>query len=248
MKILDLFSGIGGFSLGLERAGMTTVAFCEIEPYPQAILKKNFPGVPIYDDIRTLTSKRLQADGIGRIDLVCGGFPCQPFSSAGKHKGTDDHRYLWPEMLRIIAECRPSWVIGENSPNVLNVAFDEIKFGLEGVGYQVGEPLVIPACAVGADHRRGRAWVCAHSDEGRLQGVGQEEVPRFASLSEQLAGVFEVERSRRSISEPRMLRSYHGVSGGVDRIKALGNTVMPQIPEIIGRAILQCERGLVTSA
>lgn len=245
MKVLDLFSGIGGFSLGLHRAGMETVAFCEIEPYPQAVLRKNFPGVPIYDDVRTITAERLRADGIATVELICGGFPCQPFSSAGKHKGTDDHRYLWPEMLRIIDEFRPRWVIGENSPNVLNVAFSEIKSGLEGIGYEVGEPLVIPACAVGADHRRHRAWICAHSDESRLQGCSTQAVQGFALLPEQLAGVFEGERSRRSISEPRMLRGYHGVSAGVDRIKALGNTVMPQIPEIIGRAIMAADARVI---
>ena len=114
MNVLDLFSGIGGFSLGLERAGMKTVAFCEIEQFPRKVLKKNFPGVPIYEDIRKLTAERLAADGIGPIDVICGGFPCQPFSVAGKRKGQADDRDLWPEMFRVVKDVRPSWVVAEN--------------------------------------------------------------------------------------------------------------------------------------
>jgi DNA (cytosine-5)-methyltransferase 1 len=167
MKVLDLFSGIGGFSLGLHRAGMETVAFCEIELYPQAVLRKNFPGVPIYDDVRTVTAERLRADGIDRIDLVCGGFPCQPFSVAGKQQGKDDHRHLWPEMLRIVQEFQPAWVIGENVAGFVEMALDDVSADLENAGYEV-QSFVIPACAADAPHRRDRCWIVAHARRERI--------------------------------------------------------------------------------
>src|SRR5690242_14537733 len=107
MRHLDLFSGIGGFSLAAGWAGFTTVQFCEIDPFCQKVLAKNFPGVPIHDDIRTLAGESL-----GPIDLITGGFPCQPFSVAGKRRGADDDRHLWPEMARLVGECRPRWVLG----------------------------------------------------------------------------------------------------------------------------------------
>jgi len=175
MKVLDLFSGIGGFSLGLHRAGMETVAFCEIEPYPQAVLRKNFPGVPIYDDVQTITGERLRADGIDTIDLVCGGFPCQPFSVAGKQRGKDDHRHLWPEMFRIISEVRPTWVIGENVAGFVSMALCEVSADLESIGYEV-QPFIIPACAVNAPHRRDRVWIVANSGGRRCsQPSGRQD-------------------------------------------------------------------------
>ncbi len=160
MNVLDLFSGIGGFSLGLHRAGFETVAFCEIEKYPQRVLKKNFPGVPIYDDIRQLTAERLKTDGIGAIDVVCGGFPCQPFSVAGKQRGQKDDRDLWPEMFRVIQETRPTWVLGENVAGFVNMELERTIFDLEGEGYEM-QSFIIPACAVDAKHRRDRVWVIA---------------------------------------------------------------------------------------
>jgi DNA (cytosine-5)-methyltransferase 1 len=157
---------------------------------------------------------------------------------SGKQRGVDDDRYIWPEMLRIIEESGPSWVVIENSDNVLRMAFGQIATDLETAGYQVGEPLIIPACAVNADHRRNRAWICAHADKIGLQGGGEKQIQGIASLPGILAGVLETDRSRQSISEPRMLRGYNGLPGWMDRIKALGNAVVPQIPEIIGRAII----------
>ena len=172
MNVLDLFSGIGGFSLGLERAGMNTVAFCEILPFCQKVLAKNFENIPIFNDIKSLTQGRLVNElGIKKIDVVCGGFPCQPFSIAGQKKSTKDDRDLWPEMFRIIAETRPTWVIGENVSNFINLAFTRSKTDLEGIGYTV-RPFVIPACAVGAGHRRERVWIIAHLNGSRLEGHG----------------------------------------------------------------------------
>src|SRR3954469_7162518 len=114
LKILDLFSGIGGFSLGLERAGMRTAAFFEIDGVCQQVLRQHWPATRIYDDIRQLTARRLQHDGITSIDLICGGYPCQPFSIAGKRRGAADPRHLWPAMYRLIRELRPRWVVAEN--------------------------------------------------------------------------------------------------------------------------------------
>lgn len=242
LKVLDLFSGIGGFSLGLERAGMETIAFCEFDLHARKILTKHWPNVPIHNDIRELNGY----DFAG-IDVLCGGFPCQPYSRSGKQLGREDARDLWPEMFRVIGECRPRWVVGENSSNVLNMEFKQIKLDLESIGYEVGEPLCIPACAINADHRRERAFICAHSNNIGLQRFGTEAIQRIARLPIQLTGVFESERSRSSISEPGMLRSYNGLPCGMDRIKRLGNSVMPQIPEIIGRIIVNIENGMLTT-
>lgn len=176
MKVLDLFSGIGGFSLGLHRAGMETVAFCEIEQFQQKVLTKNFPGIPIFSNIKTLTKEKLSGLGINKIDLVCGGFPCQPFSTAGKRKAFSDDRDLWPEMCRVIAETRPTWVIGENVAGFVNLGFTRTKIDLESLGYSV-RALIIPACAVGAQHRRDRVWIIAHLNSEQLRGksVGQRK-------------------------------------------------------------------------
>jgi DNA (cytosine-5)-methyltransferase 1 len=151
LKVLDLFSGIGGFSLGLERTGgFETVAFCEIEEYPRRVLAKHWPGTPIHLDVRKLTG----AD-IGPVDVICGGYPCQPFSTAGKRQGADDDRHLWPEFMRLVAELRPAWVIGENVAGHISMGLDDVLADLEAENYAC-RPFVIPACAVGASHRRDR--------------------------------------------------------------------------------------------
>jgi DNA (cytosine-5)-methyltransferase 1 len=244
MKVLDLFSGIGGFSLGLHRAGMQTVAFCEIEKYPQAVLKKNFPGVPIYDDVRTITAEQLRADGIDTVDLVCGGFPCQPFSVAGKQQGKDDHRHLWPEMFRIIQETKPSWVIGENVAGFVSMALSEVCSDLESTGYEV-QPVVIPACAVNALHRRDRVWILAYSDAAKQRG--QQRKSQIENHVVPYPGLQRPEISKKQAAGPDWTTESpfcgvaNGISRRVDRLKCLGNAVVPQIPEIIGRAIMQTE-------
>ena len=126
MRVLDLFSGIGGFSLGLEAAGMETVAFCEREPFCQAVLKKHWPDIPCHDDVKTLDGSQYA----GRVDVVCGGYPCQPFSIAGKQQGHKDERHLWPEMLRIIQGCKPRWVVAENVAGHIELGFDEVAASL----------------------------------------------------------------------------------------------------------------------
>ncbi|MBH8606011.1 DNA cytosine methyltransferase [Thermoactinomyces sp. CICC 10521] len=170
MRVLDLFSGIGGFSLAAHWAGMETAAFCEIETFCQKVLRKNFPGVPIYDDVRSVTKEQLERDGVingdRTIELVCGGFPCQPFSVAGKQRGKEDDRHLWPEMFRIIKELRPAWVVGENVTGLIKLALDDVIADLESEGYTV-RAFIIPAAAVGAPHRRDRVWIVGDSNRQR---------------------------------------------------------------------------------
>jgi len=163
MKVLDLFSGIGGFSLGLEWAGFETAAFCEFDQEAQKVLRKNWPEVPIFSDVRTLTKQELQDNGIYDIRLICGGYPCQPFSLAGERRGAEDDRHLWPEMFRLVQELRPDWVIGENVAGHINMGLDEVLADLEAEGY-TARPFVIPACAVDAHHRRDRVWIVAHAN------------------------------------------------------------------------------------
>ena len=165
MKVLDLFSGIGGFSLGLEAAGFETAAFCEYDQEAQKVLRKNWPDVPIFSDVRTLTKQELQDNGIQNIGLICGGYPCQPFSLAGERRGAEDDRHLWPEMFRLVKELRPTWVIGENVAGHINMGLDEVLADLETEGY-TARTFVIPACAVDAHHRRDRVWTVAHTSSG----------------------------------------------------------------------------------
>jgi DNA (cytosine-5)-methyltransferase 1 len=166
IQVLDLFSGIGGFSLGLERAGFETVAFCEIDKYCRLVLQKHWKDIKIYSDVREIKKERLEADGIPSPDVITGGFPCQPFSVAGRRQGTGDNRYLWPEMFRIIKEFKPRWIIAENVRGIINiqdgVVFEGVHADLESQNYET-QTFIIPAAGVGAPHRRDRVWVVAHS-------------------------------------------------------------------------------------
>lgn len=331
LRVLDLFSGIGGFSLGLERTGgFETVAFCEIEEFPRRVLRKHWPEVPQFEDVR-----KLRGEDVGAIDVICGGYPCQPFSTAGKRRGQKDDRHLWPEFSRLVAELRPSWVIGENVAGHISMGLDDVLSDLEGQGYAC-RPFVIPACALGAHHRRDRTWVIAHSNnvlhEGELDvgancgaasggqgedkfkgassyrervrtepGAGREDVADSKGDGRALCGAGDKRRNpdkeseqlisaepgrespRRGagavanakrqrcgqmvssvtsgqkgkeaassaqysgfprgwegwLAEPRVGRVADGVPRRVDRLKALGNAVVPQIPEMIGYAILE---------
>lgn len=152
---IDLFSGIGGFALAAERTGFTTRVFCEKDHYCRAILKKHWPEVPIIEDIRDFDGTKYRGSG-----LLSGGFPCQPFSQAGKQLGKGDDRYLWPEMCRVISEARPAWIVGENVFGIINLALEQVHSDLESIHYEV-ETLIIPAAGVGAPHRRDRCWIIA---------------------------------------------------------------------------------------
>jgi len=189
LKVLDLFSGLGGFSLGLERTGKyKTVAFCEIDKYCTLLLQKHWKGVKIYNDVKKITKENFKTDGIETPDIITGGFPCQPFSVAGKQKGTSDDRHLWPEMFRIIKAFKPRFVIGENVRGIVNiqdgVVFETVCTDLESEGYEV-QPFNIPAASVGAPHRRERIWIIAtladsvSNDERREISRSYEEEKRI---------------------------------------------------------------------
>lgn len=170
---LSLFSGIGGLDLAAEMAGFKTVGQCEWADYPTKVLEKHWPDVPRWRDIRTLTGESFyDRTGLRTVDVVSGGFPCQPFSVAGKRRGKEDDRYLWPEMLRVIQELRPSWVIGENVAGIVNMALDQVLSDLEGIGYAC-QALIIPACAVDAAHRRDRCAIVAYSTGQRRGETGR---------------------------------------------------------------------------
>jgi DNA (cytosine-5)-methyltransferase 1 len=316
LRVLDLFSGIGGFSLGLERTGgFETVAFCEIEPFPRRVLAKHWPGVPIYDDVRTLTAERLRADGIS-VDVICGGFPCQDISHAGKGAGIEGERSgLWSEYARIIGELRPAYVLVENVAALLGRGLDRVLGDLAALGFDA-EWHCIPASAVGAPHRRDRLWLVAYPNgwrgrsdtAGRHDANGQDaewaktdgllgtvrlecrtedvadtagercgETREFryeqsaqwpsggckdvadpdaldaqgfvAQRNDTIIGREQVERQARLCGgaghhqdwsiEPALGRVAHGVPDRVGQLRAYGNAVVPQIPELIGRAILE---------
>mgnify|MGYP003112390101 FL=1 len=165
MNHLDLFSGIGGFSLGLERAGFKTIAFCEKELYCRMLLQKHWKGVKIYNDIKDCKGKEIK-ETHGRVDLLTGGFPCQPYSVAGKQKGTSDDRYLWPDMFRVIREVQPTWIIAENVRGIINIqdgmVFETVCTDLEKEGFEI-QTFIIPAAGVGAPHKRERVWIVGYS-------------------------------------------------------------------------------------
>lgn len=240
LKLLDLFSGIGGFSLGLERSGLCeTVAFCEIESFPRKVLAKHWPGVPIYEDVRTLTANTLAGDGI-EVDAICGGFPCQDLSHAGKRAGLDGQRSgLWSEYRRLIGEIRPKLVIVENVPGLLSLGLGDVLGDLAALGYDAVWHC-IPASYVGAWHRRDRVWLVAYSqcERGR-QGRSEAPIFRLENLQRQFARGFEKWSGRSNIPAPYFCRGTDGVPDRAHRVKALGNAVVPQIPELIGRAILK---------
>lgn len=315
---------------------MHTVAFCEIDPYCRAVLRKHWPDVPCFEDIRGLDADRLA--GLGRIDLICGGFPCQPWSVAGQRKGKDDDRDLWHEMFRVIEQVRPAWVIGENVTGLVGLALDDVLADLESVGY-TARPFVIPAAAVGAPHRRDRLWIIAtntdsparrrveperrsHRRDANASGAGEEgnvgtvadancdsvwdneqrqarrrddlqngrqaepgydgEARTSADASMLFGPAIERNESNGTVrgdealadtssarlqisecpplpgarrwpsrraatecdwwsTEPDVGRVAHGIPSRVDRLRSLGNAVVPQIPEVIGRAIMSIE-------
>lgn len=240
-RVLDLFSGIGGFSLGLERTGgFQTVAFCEIDPYCRRVLRKHWPDVPQYEDVRTLTAERLAADGID-ADVICGGFPCQDISVAGKGAGIEGERSgLWSEYARIIGEIRPKFVIVENVAALLGRGLSRVLGDLAALGFDA-EWHCIPASAVGAPHPRDRLWIVAHTQE--MFGAQQrgDQPRRLISPDGLLAFVFDEGRPNHFASwraaESELGRGLHGVPDRVDRLGSLSNAVVPQIPEFIGLAI-----------
>lgn len=237
LKVLDLFSGIGGFSLGLERTGgFETVAFCEIEEFTRKVLAKHWPGVPCYHDVRELTRERLIADGIS-VDVICGGFPCQDLSQAGKREGIDASRSgLWREYARIIGEIRPKFAIVENVPELLTGGdgewFGKVLRDLASIGYDA-EWHCLQAGNFGAAHIRDRVWITAYVSH-------TDEECWFECWGKQLKKGFSPPGDLYSFTDqPMPARVADGVPNRLDRVGACGNAVIPQIPELIGNAILR---------
>ena len=316
MRVLDLFSGIGGFALGLEAAGFETVAFCEIDPYAQKVLKKNWLGVPIYEDVRRITADRLVSDGIG-VDVITGGFPCQDISTAGRQAGIDGERSgLWSECARLLGDIRPRYAIFENVTNLLTGDggdwFKRVLWDISSVGYDA-EWHCIPASAIGAHHHRDRVWIVAYPNSDSQSGValnageihspallanssecewqsGAEKQGVLRALQENgaindnsggrseayasvLADTECIRQQRQRMygrsfgaapredrqasriinscqadssiwdAEPNVGRVANGVPARTHRLRCLGNAVVPQIPELIGRQIMEAERG-----
>ena len=266
---LSLFTGIGGLDLAAEWAGFTTVGQCEFADYPTKVLEKHWPDVPRWRDIRTLTAEDFhERTGLRTVDVISGGFPCQPFSVAGKQKGKEDDRYLWPEMLRVIRELRPRCVVGENVPGIIKIAAGQVVKDLERAGYHV-VVFNFEAAAVGAWHRRSRVFFTgladvADADGSGLQGRKQSETldaaedageqPSRAPAGECSEAVYdamcsgcagdarwgksqELADGRCWAAEPDVGRVAHGIPARVDRLKCLGNAVVPQQAYQIFRAL-----------
>ena len=245
MKVLDCFAGIGGFSLGLERAGFETVAFCEIDPYCQKVLAKHWPGVPIYDDIREVTADRLIRDGI-RPDVITGGFPCQDLSAAGKQAGIDGERSgLWAELARLIGELQPRYAIMENVTNLISGDsgrwFGRVLGDLAQVGYDA-EWHCISASAIGAHHHGDRVWILAYSNSVERQSGAEEQgilrdLFTNGAVNDNAGRPSQAQDIGCWATEPSVGRVAPRIPNRSHRLKALGNAVVPQIPELIGHAI-----------
>jgi DNA (cytosine-5)-methyltransferase 1 len=178
MNHLSLFTGIGGIDLAAHWAGIDTVGMCEIDPFNQQILRRHWGSeIPIWSDVHDITTESLLERGIGRVDIVSGGAPCQPFSVAGLKRGEDDPRYLWPQMARVVELTQPAWVLFENVPGIVNMALEIVLGDLEAAGYEAW-PVVLPAAAVGAPHRRQRLFIVALSKRFRPKGSAESDGTR----------------------------------------------------------------------
>ena len=295
LKLLDLFSGIGGFSLGLESTGyFETIGFVEKDEFCQKVLKKNFNNIPIESEVRNVKGDRYKAD------IITGGFPCQPFSVAGKRRGTEDDRYLWDETIRVIRECKPRWFIGENVEGIINiqegVVFRQVCDDLEKEGFEV-QCVVIPASGIGAWHQRKRVWILAYSKHnGSHRSKGNETIKSSDQSKEWLfirddqdvpnsigklsdgcssttrVSTTELERldsnekeNRNEVwskaercseqdkyqtwweAQSKLCRTPDGISYELDkdrknRIKSLGNSIVPLIARELGLAIMKAEQ------
>jgi len=243
---LSLFSGVGGLDLAAEAAGFSTVGQCEWADYPTEVLEKHWPDVPRWRDIRTLTGDDFyKRTGLRTVDVISGGFPCQPFSAAGKRRGVADERYLWPEMLRVISELRPSWVVGENVAGLIRTALEDILSRLESIGYEA-RAYSSEARNVGGLFRGQRIAIVAAANNGgaALRGDWQlqsdAKAERYRSYIRGRAE--ELGLRQRWIVESRPFGVADGVPYRVDRLNCLGNAVVPQQFIPIFAAIYQTEK------
>jgi len=235
MNVLSLFSGIGGLELGLERVGMTVIGQVEIDPFCRRVLAKHWPEVPRHDDVRTCVGW-WRSEPRPRVDVVAGGFPCQPVSDAGFKLAQADDRWLWPEMFDVIENVGPTWVIGENVSGLLRRGLATVEGDLRRAGYRVRTGK-ITACAMGAPHTRERLFILAHTTRlGRCPWGNDTRSARTAPTK--IPDRSTARRDHWWTHEPRVERVAYGIPGGVDRRRALGNAVVPQVAEHIGRLIL----------
>ncbi len=272
LKLLDLFSGIGGFSYGFERTNrIKTIAFCEKDQFCKSVLSKHWSNTKIYNDVRDIKGSEIKAD------IVSGGFPCQPFSVAGKRRGKDDDRYLWDETLRVVAETKPRWFVGENVEGIINIAngsvLQQIQKDLEAESFQV-QCLVIPASGIGAWHQRKRVWIigCNISNSNisaetkrRQHEIDEKTSPsrtnnkrggisngrqRCVQSTWQSEDLYNTNSNLRGKSWWQTQSELCGVPDGVstelhkdrqNRIKALGNSIVPEIAYLIGKSIVAAE-------
>jgi DNA (cytosine-5)-methyltransferase 1 len=248
MRYVSLFSGIGGIDLGLDRAGMTCAYQVEIDPYCRKVLAKHWPDVPRWDDIKTFPRTHAMSL-LEKVDMVAGGFPCTPVSHAGKKRGERDERWLWPEMRRVLALVSPAWCLVENVGGLLSAGdvrgdlFGGILRDLADLGYGHIEWHSISAAQCGACHVRPRIWVLAHSTGVRQPGPGE---PIHASdptpiITREAVDALHGRFAREWEIEPRVGRVADGVPSRVDRLRGLGNAVVPQVVEFIGRSIMDRE-------
>jgi DNA (cytosine-5)-methyltransferase 1 len=265
----SLFTGIGGIDLAAEWAGMEVIWQCEIDLFCQKVLQKHWPGVKLYDDIRKI-------GGAERPDVIVGGFPCQPYSIAGKRGGKEDDRDLWPEMFRVIQETKPTWVVGENVANFVNMELERTLLDLESIGYET-QTFIIPACSVNAKHQRNRVIIVAHTRCSLLprellrKSYEKQDRKRYADKIErsgemvfdsdgfrcqksndEARNIEKRERKRKPCStngtpghewkpEPNVGRVANGIPNRVDRLRGLGNAVVPQQIYPILKAVYDIE-------
>jgi DNA (cytosine-5)-methyltransferase 1 len=233
VRHLDLFSGIGGFALAAEWAGWQTVGFSEIDEYASKVLSKHWPNVKNHGDIKNI--------GKVECDIITGGFPCQPFLVAGSQKAQEDDRHLWPQMLRVIKQCRPTWVLGENVARLTSDGIVTVLQDLYQIGYDA-EWHCVPAYAVGAPHERDRIWVVAYPMQ---QGEARRRTCRIGGWGgckgeARQDGWDGAKKGNVQLwTEPSVDRVAYGIPNGVDRINALGNAIVPQVAAEILRRMMR---------
>lgn len=240
MKHVDLCSGIGGFALGFEWAELSKpILFCDVEPWCRKVLAKHWPGVSIAADVKELANDPIR--NVPDCDILTAGYPCQPFSLAGQRRGQEDDRHIWPYILRIVAQKRPAWCVFENVYGHISLGLDKVLSDLEAESYAT-RTFVVPACAVDAPHRRDRVWIISrnvadtngpHQQGGGVPSGVHTQYSNFNSGSHNIRG----KATQFWLPEPAVGRVAHGIPRRVDRLRGLGNAIVPEIAMRIGQTI-----------